>query len=196
MTTETRPETPKFPKWMTREEYLESLPETDRGNLLTLIAFLTGLDDLKDELDDGTARIFVVGSTAVPKEVLGREANDIDTRVLMKDKPEDFHELFILMHNLYDAYMQSELVENFGQPRFNWHYEEDLSTDSPFIRFQPREGRPIDIFLPFITYDKDLDWFIRDHEMHFGRLQMDLSDRHAEGREEMIKKRAYIVPLT
>ena len=107
----------------------------------------------------------------------------------MKDKPEDFHDLFMLMHNLYDVYKQSGLVDNFGEPRFNWHYEEDLSTDSPFIRFQPQEGRPIDIFLPFITYDKDLDWFLRDHERHLNHLGRDLSDRHAEGREEMIQKR-------
>ena len=196
MTIETRSETSEFPRWMTREEYLETLPEIDRQHLSTIMTFLTELDDLKTEFDNGSARLFVVGSSAVPKKVLGREANDIDLRVLMKEKPEDFHELFMLMHNLYDAYKQSGLVDNFGEPRFNWHYEEDLSTDSPFIRFQPQEGRPIDIFLPFITYDKDLDWFLRDHEHYLNHLGRDLSDRYDEGRDEMIKKRAYIVALT
>lgn len=193
VTAEIPTEIKEFPKWMTRDEYLQSLPEVDRANLEAITTFLK--DNLKDEFEAGDAKLFVVGSSAVPKVVLEREPNDIDLRVLLKERPVDFHDLFILMHNLYDSYKQSGLVENFGDPRFNWHYDENLSTDSPFIRLQPKEGIPIDIFLPFIKYDMDLQWFLDDHQRNLDNLGRDLSKRYNDGREEMLKKRAYIVSL-
>lgn len=191
---------------LSRYEYIDSLNVQDKANLNLLEELLRNQSPYSERLSDGVAGLFVVGSSAIPRQMLRREPNDIDLRIVLGSGLQyegfkggwlsnNFDGVFHDWSNLEFTLRRDITLVNLGDHTFHWRYEENMNTNSPFVRFNPNEGKQIDLFLPFISsYEQSLDSFEIDLDFFRQGILRGLLESSAQDREDLFKQ-SYSVRL-
>jgi len=200
-----------IPPWLTRSEWFDLLGnEQDRGSAAI---FLNAIGEIfKTEFRRNQAKLYAVGSTALPVEFRDHEPNDIDVRlVLSKDLlPSDGHDFYLLQKKIETTYNSSAFSKTkalLGDFRFD---SEETLMDYYGVEFNTADfnttyGRSIQLFLPYdlSKYPNSLEAY---EDFHGRELKKLMNHRPRRGevnhmhkfyeRHSRAAEDAYIVPLT
>lgn len=182
--------------WLTREDFLASLTQTDIENFLEIESFVINKTNLYPRFKEGKAGLFIVGSRSVPRSLLGRQPKDIDLLLTLEKGPSNTQELGLLTRSIVNSFNESDLAT-----KFNLYFDWLRYLYKPFVRFQPSSSCHVDLFLPFIGENQTVDSFLKrvkeKQEMLMSKLE-EISPDDPKGnlKREILLEEAYVIRLS